>query len=434
MPKRQFKQIMLQPEDFESTEEWLRHSGGGEGQIRVETQLSHAPAPSTNRIPWGRKVPGAGGGQISHETQEASAPAKSIPVKKPGRPAKEGLKPNHRVPAAASAPEMGLRGGGGQGGNETQGVSAPSSPPTIISALIMLQRRRRFCIKSQSRCDRSMEALIASTMGFAIDADEKARKKVFDRAKAYRLSVERGDAGDQGANETQSWAALLTLIVLIDQSATAREGWDVLRKRTEAEMEALAKQLPVWEFVRDIRGLGALGLAVIMAEAAHPLDAFANPGKLWKRLGLAVINGGRQRRVKGAEEALAHGYSPHRRAEIWAFCSDTLFRGQWVGDRDEDGVACTKSHKPVVVPAHPLGPYGEAYQHRREHTAARVAQTGNLPDSDPDKWSLGRCNNDARRYMTKRLLKDLWVAWRGARKALKPNKAMPPATSSEPPA
>ena len=37
----------------------------------------------------------------------------------------------------------------------------------------------------------------------------------------------------------------------------------------------------------------------------------------------------------------------------------------------------------------------------------------NLAASDRDKWTKGRCHNDARRIMSKALLRDLWRVWRG---------------------
>jgi hypothetical protein len=48
----------------------------------------------------------------------------------------------------------------------------------------------------------------------------------------------------------------------------------------------------------------------------------------------------------------------------------------------------------------------------RLHTLPRIAETEHLGKKDPAKWTKGRCHNDARRVMTKALLRDLWVSWR----------------------
>ena len=47
------------------------------------------------------------------------------------------------------------------------------------------------------------------------------------------------------------------------------------------------------------------------------------------------------------------------------------------------------------------GPYRAAYDYRRARTA----------ETHPD-WPKARSHNDASRYMTKRLVRDLWAAWR----------------------
>ena len=95
----------------------------------------------------------------------------------------------------------------------------------------------------------------------------------------------------------------------------ARKSLEDERKAAEKMLSKLAKQLPVWEWVEDVRGVGPLALGQIIGEAGD-LGNYANPAKLWKRMGLAVINGGRQRKVAGAE-ALDHGYSPERRSVMY---------------------------------------------------------------------------------------------------------------------
>ena len=322
-------------------------------------------------------------------------------------------------------------------------IQHPPSPATIVTELVHLQRKRRFCITSQSRCDRSIESLIASGIGYRLDADEKDRKVVFARAKEFRVYVEAADElarlvedfeNDRvpqnarakltakrarlaaivakGGEQFGSNAALASLKALIVQSAEARGGWDVLRKNNEATMEALAEQLPIAEWAAGIRGLGSLGVAVIVAEAGIPICDYRTVSGLWKRLGLAVIGGERQQRKTGAEAAAAHGYSPGRRAQVWSICSDSLFRAQWAGDKDADGKDPKKTGNPVAIPAHPIGPYGDVYAARRAHTEPRIETTAE--DAPAARWTKGRCHNDARRVMTKRLLADMWEAWRRA--------------------
>lgn len=297
-----------------------------------------------------------------------------------------------------------------KGANMSAKPTRAAPPSATITQIASLQKIRKFCIKSQSRANRSMESLIASTIGFRLDGDEADIKAIFKQAKRIREAVEKGDA-DKIRVEYSGNPILLSFLPLILPNAQSRVIWDDERKRAERQMEVLVKSLPIWSWAVGVRGLGLVSLGVIIGEAGIPIGEYRTISGLWKRMGLAVINGQRQRKVSGAG-ALEQGYSPTRRAEIWAMCSDTMFRAQWRGDRDENGGDPKKSGLPVATAAHPIGPYGEVYAKRRLQTAARMEATADLPLTDPEKWSGGRCRNDARRIMTKALLADLWIEWR----------------------
>ena len=284
--------------------------------------------------------------------------------------------------------------------------------PEVIEMLRNKQRIRRFCIVSQSRCDRSIEQLLVQLLGGA-GGDEAMRKQMFKRVTEFRRKVEKGGGGHgtdarEGQTEVAPSASLLAGNTdlaehahLVVASAEARATWDKKRDEAESAMRALTKCLspPVIEFVKSVRGFGIDSLAVIIAETGD-LSNYPARETVWKRLGLAVIDGERQRRVPGAEAALEHAYDPERRAEVWSRM-DPLFRAQWAGARDEDGVLVSKSGKPVAVPAHPLGPYGEVYARRRAATAGR------------EGWTPMHCKNDAVRVMSKAVLEDLWRVWIG---------------------
>ena len=68
--------------------------------------------------------------------------------------------------------------------------------------------------------------------------------------------------------------------------------------------------------------------------------------------------------------------------------------------------------------AHFIGPYGEHYADKKAEYVARIELTKDLPDKvggywNPEKWTLKRADNAARRYMEKCILRDLWRVWRG---------------------
>ncbi len=331
-----------------------------------ETAGSAVPPPSTNTA--GERSPAASSGR------------KAGRRKGQVHPAVDSGQAIHALPAQPTAVEA---------GGEGRDIGADTGHPAvalsdIIAEIRELQSQRRFCIKSQSRCDRSVESFIARGFGYTTDLDAKARVAMFAKAAEFRRKVEK-DGGGQSCTAQSGQRDSAPAIPLILLSAQSRRSWDAYRKQIEAQMRTLAKTLPVWPWADNVRGLGELGVAIIIGEAGDPAN-YPRVECLWKRLGLAVIDGERQQRKSGAEAAAAHGFNPSRRAEIWTI-GDSLFRSQWRGAKDD-------------APAHPLGPYGAVYAKRKAATEGR------------DGWSLGRRDADARRVMTKALIEDFWKAWK----------------------
>lgn len=142
-------------------------------------------------------------------------------------------------------------------------------------------------------------------------------------------------------------------------------------------LEDIGSQLPHASWVRSVRGFGMLNYASIIAETGD-LRNYANPAKVWKRLGLGVMSdGSRQRRVRG-EEGKEHGYSPRRRKTAWLL-GESLVR---MND----------------------GPYREAYLRYKEYQKAKN------PGMSPQA-----INNRAKRYMVKMVIRDLWRVWNSDR-------------------
>jgi len=171
----------------------------------------------------------------------------------------------------------------------------------------------------------------------------------------------------------------------------ARQHVSAERKAREAILTKIVKELPVYQFVEDVPGFAALGLAMIIGEAG-PLDNYSNPAKLWKRMGLAVINGGRQRRVAGAE-SIEHGYCPERRAVMFVI-GDSMMKKQ-------NRYRALRDERKLI---------------EREKAAAEgktVAPAAKIPKEKAEQFmSEGHILNRANRYIQKRLLRDLWSYWR----------------------
>lgn len=296
-----------------------------------------------------------------------------------------------------------------------------------IERLRVLQQQRLFAIKVQSFFDRKTDSFIAGQLGFTPEMrrEEGKGKKLFALAKKIREAVEAGEivpSDDATYNEAMSNA-----FAIIEGSKKSRFKFDNLRKQSEAEMREIAHTLPAWDWVEQVSGFSDLGFAVVIAEAGdlsnypepdaegRPRPLHHGPACLHKRLGLTPYKGKAGKtwkidawrdgaRALTSEEWTEFGYSQKRRAQIYAFLDDTMFKHQWRGDKDEDGKNPSKTGKETAEPAHPIGPYGVAYGLRYARTL----------DTHPE-WTDAHRNNDARRIMAKRLLEDLWQAWRAAR-------------------
>lgn len=148
-------------------------------------------------------------------------------------------------------------------------------------------------------------------------------------------------------------------------------------------MNKMAACLPVAAWFDGIKGLGAVSVARIVAELGDP-GAYGNPAKCWKRLGLAVFNGMRQghvaKEITGDERAAEfqrHGYNPRRRSIVYV-AVESLLRAP--------------------------GPYKDLYDQRKEYELPRVE-------------TKMHAHRRAQRYVAKRVILDLWKAWREAVKA-----------------
>lgn len=326
------------------------------------------------------------GGRAIVETHSPSAPAA------------------HDAGQARPETQCGIAGIGGGGEVQTSIETQSSHDLAAITLLVQLQRSRVECIKRQQQCDRSMDAFLVRAMNYTTALAPAERKKLFARAAAIRTAIEQGKPAD-----LSDIAHADALPAMIELSRQAREGWDRQRASFESAMERHAAQLPAATWAKSVRGFSIKGLATIIGEAGD-LSGYATVSRLWKRLGLAVIDGCRQGAPgngASADEWIQHGYKPARRAALWVI-GDVLFRAQWRGAKSDDDTG------EIISEAHPIGPYGEIYAKRRAHTALRIEATTALPKGHREKWNLARCHADARRVMTKALIADLWAAWRDA--------------------
>jgi hypothetical protein len=247
--------------------------------------------------------------------------------------------------------------------------------PATIQKLRELQAMRLAAIKAQIRSTNAVKALVRRMLGWNATAEEEDREKVNKLATAIVAAVVKGKEPPEGTAHVAD-----TLREYIVSNAEAQKPHDDLREGIEKQMEKIAKTLPVAPFVEATRGFGYKMLAVIVGEAGD-LANYSNPGKLWKRFGMAPHQGkaaSSWRREGGmdAEGWTEIGYSPSRRSQMFV-----------VGD--------------CLIKA--SGEYKAVYDARKAYELERQ------PDMKPIA-----AHRRAQRYMEKRLLRELWKAWRVA--------------------
>jgi hypothetical protein len=264
--------------------------------------------------------------------------------------------------------------------------------PALIGIIRERCARRNAAMSACTRISNQTGALARRFLGWQTNKAKKdqteiskeEQTKIKEVAAAIVTAVKKETASELPKDQQEVAIMIAEFVV---HSEYAKKPFKDIKEKEEEELEKLAEQLPAAAFIKSIKGVGLLKLAQIIGETGD-LHGYSNPGKLWKRLGLAPYKGRspstwRMTKDNGlkAEDWVAMGYSPMRRALMFV-----------IGD-------CLIKTKADHV-------YKELYYSRKEYEIARE------PDIKPII-----AHRRAHRIMVKRLVKHIWQAWRG----FKPN-------------
>lgn len=178
--------------------------------------------------------------------------------------------------------------------------------------------------------------------------------------------------------------------------------YEKIEKAIDRELTKIVKRHFMADWIMEQRGIGLPGFARLLGVTGN-IDRFPTVSKLWKYLGLHVVDGHAPKREKGVP---------------WTH-TDCTFEHLLTCTP-----ACTTNHHPNCVPGgigtayapqgrvvcHQLGeaivkvggdgPYRRAYDQKKAYYEAE------RPD-----WTQARRHNAAMRYATKELVKNLWIEW-----------------------
>ena len=181
----------------------------------------------------------------------------------------------------------------------------------------------------------------------------------------------RGERNNAPAKQVTAWKLPL------------QEVHDTLKTKERQIKTSVVKEfrkLPIAPWVKEYaKGAGEFNTSLILAEAGN-LYNYPTVAKLWKRMGLAVIDGRAQRKCANKELAEKHGFSPYRRRIMYNTGQSLMKAG--------------------------AGNY--YYDLYIEKKAYRAALNEALPEKSKD---YRNAHNWALRYIEKRYLRELWKAW-----------------------
>lgn len=278
-------------------------------------------------------------------------------------------------------------------------------------------RQRVFAMEQRKRANLALGSFLRMALGWSLVLPKEKQEAI--RAQAAEL-MDIGDAVAKqmkkppekrvavpGADDMEfiRWSGVIMAAI------ASRAPFDDIEDASLKAMKGYAVGLPVWnEWAQGVRGFGEASLAVIIAEAGD-LSVYPKKGHLWKRMGVAVVDGVRQgglAKTASKEDWIEHGYNRQRRSRMWNI-GDALIK--------------------------PQGPYRDVYLARCAYEHARATATGLLVVASTaeviETWAkrglvvvksprgvdpaavigAGHLHRRAQRYMEKRLLRDLWQAW-----------------------
>ena len=250
----------------------------------------------------------------------------------------------------------------------------------VVNQIIELYRLRQDMIKASTKLSLQAQAIIRRITGFGKEDN------VAGILKAAREDV------------THEYH------MAIMPHSMAMEPLEQQRAMYEKELVKLVKQLPAYEFVKNMKGFGDLSFACIIGESGD-LSKYSNPSKLWKRLGLAVMDGTRQGnpgKNATAEDWIAHGYSKQRRSVVWNAGNNMIggmgkFRPVYGENVDEND---------AYTPMQRLFANRARYEQQKLGFEIEQSKTGK------ESYKFHAANR-AKRYVEKRVVRDLWNFWNG---------------------
>lgn len=304
------------------------------------------------------------------------------------------------IPGVPAAPDT--RGDGGQRFIDTHAAGATIPTPTTENR----SGQRRFDTQAQSARSEDMEH--ARNGRHAGDAHDT----VADLARLHALL---------GHYARQLWDIQAQRIAVGNRvAAMERDGlgdyaeparaivkeYETIERSIDRELTKIARQHFMADWIIAQRGIGLPGFARILG-VTGPLDRFPTVSKLWKYLGLHVVDGHAPKREKGVPWTHTDCQGGHL-LTCKADCTtdhhpNCVPNGIGTAYAPKGRVVCHQIGE-AIVKVGGDGPYRAAYDHKKAYYEA-----------EREDWTQARRHNAAMRYAVKELIKNMWIEWHSRR-------------------
>ncbi|WP_024898845.1 hypothetical protein [Brucella rhizosphaerae] len=288
-----------------------------------------------------------------------------------------------------------------------------STPETeaIIDEVVALHRQRQFIIKNKTKLILAAKAaarsMICTDADFVEDTStDKVTAFGSKRVKLSSAAEKRVDAAFAAAiAEIQSGEIVSRLAATIRHFPPAIAAFEAQDAEIKKAMEKLVRKLPIYNWVKSVKGFGDISFATIVGECGD-IGTYKSVSAVWKRLGLAVIDGNRQGtpgKSATADDWIAHGYNRQRRSVSWNARQHVIGgMGKWRPSFGED-VRCNRE----------LTYYQQVYAERARYESEKLGLPVTESDKGKESYKMHAAMR-AHRYTEKRLIKHLYLEWRRA--------------------
>lgn len=296
-------------------------------------------------------------------------------------------------------------------------VKAQEFSPGNLDELLCLIRERY-----QRRISWQKSEVILILQGKAIcrrycDGDKDRANKLYEKIAKFKPGKIIEMIAMQDASEGEDILHALNEVYPILE---AKERPIAARLVVESELEMLVKQLPpaILDFIDSIPGFSYVSVASILG-ACGDLRSYQRFSKLEKRMGVAIINGDRQRKMRDVNAAALHGYAPTRRSILWRIGYSVILAQSKITDKKTGEIK------------REAGPHRLIYDARREYEEERndngdyallarkilAVSTFDRNTTAYKAYSSGKLppkhlHYRAKRYMEKHILKRFYQTWK----------------------